>query len=181
MLEEITYQALSKFQTLQEPLQNPPHKCCGCGRYSSGDPNEPLTFIDMGFDIEFLGQAYICVQGCFREAMNQLGVLTREQSLRLESKLEAAERENQLLAEENKEYRDAFGSVTRAVGAGRRRSLDLRTTNPEPVSREENEPIISTRISKGSSGRKEGSTQQTDERGSSDLSNHESDELLGDI
>lgn len=179
MIEEISYQALSKFQVLQEPLQNPPHKCCGCGRYTSGDPKEPLTFIDMGFDIEFLGQAYICVQGCFKEAMNQLGVLTREQCLKLEAKLEKAEAANRLLAEENREYKDAVGSINRAIGAGVRRSLVV--SGAESFARAENEPIVSPRASQKSSRGKERLTQQTDERGSTDLSNNEGDELLGDI
>lgn len=175
MIEEITYKALGKFQVREEPLQIPPHKCCGCGRYSSGDPNEPLQFIDMGFDLEFHGEIFICVQGCFREIMNQLGVLTREQTLKIEAKLEKLTEDNKSLSKENKEYKDAVGAITRAVDSGLRRDYSLF------AARKEDEPVVPPRTDQKPIGGKKGPIKQTNERGSTDVSNNEGDELLGDI
>ena len=172
MLEEITYSQLAKFQLLEEPLQNPPHKCCGCGRYSSGNPSELLHFVDMGFDLEFLGEVYICIEGCFREVMNQLGVLTREQTLRLQEKHDKLIEENKRLTEENKEYKDAVGSITRAIRAGANFSSSVFTTEQSEVSTGSNQKPV-----RG----KERLIKQTDERGSTDVSKHEGDDLLGEI
>ncbi len=175
MLEEITYNPLAKFQILTEPLQNPPHKCCGCGRYSSGDPENLLHFVDMGFDLEFLGEVFICIEGCFREVMNQLGVLTREQTLKIQSNIDYLTKENERLLEENKEFNDAMGSVTRAIRSG------IDRADRASTSRQESKPIVPPGVNPKADGGKKGFARSTDERGSTSLSNHEGDDLLGEI
>lgn len=175
MLEEIAYKPLAKFTVHKEPLQVAPMKCAGCGRYSSGDPQNPLTFIDMGFSLEFQGEIFICVEGCFREIMNQLGVLTREQSIDLEDRLEAADITNFHLRKQNEELSNAVGSLNRA---GLISAISFASV---PAAREENEPVVPTRVDPEPGGGEEGLIEPINEWGSTDLSNSESDDLLDEI
>jgi hypothetical protein len=179
MLEELDYKMLGKFTVLSEPLQNPPHKCCGCGRYSSGDPTQPLTFIDMGFDIEFLGEAFICVEGCFKEIMNQLGVLTKEQTEKYRWALEEANQKVATLSEANKELTDAMGSLSRA--GVMRAPISVPVPVAEPQTREENKSVIPTESNSNSSGSKQRPTKQTNVRRSTGVSSSPGDDLLGEI
>lgn len=175
MLEEITYKPLAKFKVLEEPLQIPPMKCIGCGRYGSGDPAKPLKFIDMGFDVEFHGELFICVEGCFREIMNQLGVLTREQTLKLQDKVEGYEIELDRIKQRNEELLNAVGSLNRAGAISTARSSLVSSA------REENQPVISTRVNQKSSRRKEGPTEPVDVGGSTVLSDSPGDDLLSEL
>lgn len=175
MLEELEYKQLAKFKVLSEPLQNPPHKCCGCGRYSSGNPNEPLSFIDMGFDLEFLGEVFICVEGCFREIMNQLGVLTRDQSLKYKEIVEDSTKKIEELSEANKELTNAMGSLNRAG------VMRTPVSSVLPTARAENKPVISPKVNSKPSGTKQGPIKQINERRSTVVPSSPGDELLGDI
>lgn len=179
MLEEITYKDLAKFKVLVEPLQMPPMKCMGCGRFSSGDPNKPLHFIDMGFDVEFHGEAFICVEGCFRESMNQLGVLTREQTLVIQARLENLEAENQRLHTQNRELTDAMGSLNRAGALSSAVFASLSTSNA--TARQENQPIVSTKSRSKSSRTEQRSNEPINVGGSTDVSDSSVDDFLGEI
>jgi hypothetical protein len=162
-----------------EEIQIAPMKCLGCGRYSSGELNRPLHFIDMGFDVEFHGQAFICVEGCFREIMNQLGVLTRPQTLTLQARLENLEAENQRLHLQNRELTDAMGSLNRAGALSSAVFASLSTS--ATLAREENQPVVSRKSSSKSSRTEQRLVEQTDVGGSSDLPDSPGDELLDDI
>lgn len=179
VLPELEYSAVAKFKVLSEPLQMPPHKCIGCGRYSSGDPAKPLQFIDMGFDIEFTGEAFICVDGCFREIMNQLGVLTREQTTKIEEKLQQLIWDTEKTKEWNRELNNAVGSLNRAL----RDANDGYVSSPVDtvVARKENEPISIVGTSKKSVTRKDGPTKPAHELGSTKLPDPQSNKLFGDI
>lgn len=176
MLDELVYQALGKFKVVQEPLQVMPMRCAGCGRYGSGDPNTPLQFIDMGFELEFHGVVFICVDGCFREIMNQLGVLTKEQTENYRRTLEATELAIKTLKEENKGLHDAVDALNSISGRS-----GPSVTSVVPVERKKEEPKVSTGSNSQSTGGKERLTKQTNERGSSNLSDLEGDDFLDQI
>lgn len=176
MLEELTYSQLGKFQVLTEPLQVPPMKCAGCGRYSSNDANNPLQFVDMGFQLEFHGEVFICIQGCFREIMNQVGVLTKDQTLAIEEKLEQNLAELARLKTENEELHNAVGSLSRISG-----NLSTPAVSVVTVAREENKPVVPAKSNPKPAGRKEGSAKPTNVGGSTGVPNDESDDLLEQI
>lgn len=74
----------SKIQILESP-RLAPGTCVVCGASRTDD----RQYIDLGIYVEFVGQIYFCTF-CMTELANQLGCLTPEQTIKLETELEAA-------------------------------------------------------------------------------------------
>src|ERR1700754_4694513 len=105
----MTYNALSKFQIVQGPLQYQPHNCAGCSRYQEQDGSE-LEFIEWGFEVDFFGKVYIC-KSCIRQMAEQFNMHGDEEFQTVVMEKSAAELtalNNEL---ELKRYKDAVASM----------------------------------------------------------------------
>lgn len=55
---------LSRFRIVNSNQMIAPGKCAVCGAFSHG------TFIDFGFELDYYGVVYICIENCFKELAN---------------------------------------------------------------------------------------------------------------
>ena len=175
-MKELEYNLQSRFQFLVEPLPCLPHKCACCGRSFSPDPNpdEKLQFLDWNLEIEFFGKVYLCTD-CLREACNQMGYASPEQVTRLESELKASKNTATAYMKENQELRNALASLNSVFGSGPVTVESLESVLDKTLEEELGDDINANDITLRDSTGKEGSIKQTDESGSSDVSNNEND------
>lgn len=163
-MQELEYNYQSKYQLVKEPLQSLPHKCAGCNRESSHDPQNPLEFVDWNLEVEFFGKIFICTD-CLREMCNQMGYANPAQVAKLEHRLAMYDKVLNSYDEQNQELKNALGS------------LGVVFSSPVPelpsmVPDEEDDDITL-----GDSEGETGSTEQATESGSTDVPSDESDDL----
>lgn len=107
------FSAQSKFQFIDAPLQQMPHKCAACFRYD--DPewerNGHLKFVDFNCEFEFYGKLFICTD-CLREMCNQLGWATEDQVKRANDTILGLIEQVSALSVENENLRDAVGNLS---------------------------------------------------------------------
>lgn len=178
---EVTEDVTNKFQVVEEPLSIIPHKCSGCGRYSSNDPENPLQFIHWNFDVEFYGFVYICV-GCVAQMAGRLGFAFPKQVEQMTRTTERFMDFADKLEAENRELRNALGSlgvVFSNPAPGIESLPDLKTVDEDDETRvgDQNDIVLSD--PEGETG----STEQTTESGSTDIHDNEDDitRLIDDI
>ena len=116
---EIANLESSKFQVLSAPVQTP-GVCSGCGSSSVED----RKYVDMAFTLDFYGVVYICTF-CFTQVCNQLGFLNPEQTIKLETELEAAR--NHIF-----EFRAKEKALDDAISTLRNSGLLAFSAYPEP-------------------------------------------------
>jgi hypothetical protein len=163
------YDPQSKFQVLTEPLQQLPHKCVGCQRYSRNNEQEqPLQFIDFNAEVEFFGKIFICTS-CVTEMAGQLGFMAPEHVKELIEKKSQLIRDVSALLNDREELTNALAGFRRVFG-----NPDV-TISPsvysvEAASGEDVEPDVPTESNLESTGGEERLTEPDDEQGSTDLS-----------
>lgn len=177
----ITEEPQSKFQFFTEPLQTLPHKCAGCSRYSSNDPDNPLRFVSWNLDVEFYGVIYICVD-CLRQMAERMGYMEPKNVKSLIAKKSQLIQDVSNLLNENMELRNALGIVERVRSDS---SVDSVSSVPDEESDEESDVKVGDGddITLGDSEGENRSLEQTTESGSTDVSDNEDDlsDFLGDI
>lgn len=162
------YNALSKFQIVQGPLQFQPHNCSGCSRYQEVDGSE-LEFIEWGFEVDFFGKVYIC-KACITQMAVQFGMHSNEEFADVMLKKSAAEMTALNNGNELRKYKNAvasLGDVGVIVPV-----FDVSGTRITAAP--ENEPIPAAKPVRKSGSTKSGSTKQTNEPGRSNVPNDES-------
>lgn len=171
----------NKFQVELEPLSVVPHKCSGCGRYSSNDPENPLQFIHWNFDVEFYGYVYICV-GCVEQIARRLGFMSPKSAAELNNTANRFMDFADQVEQENRELRNALGSLGvifdhSPAAIKPLRSVEDVDDNDETRVGDQNDIVLTD--SEGETG----STEQTTESGSTDVHDNEDDllRLIDDI
>lgn len=171
------YDPLSKYQIVESPLQQLPHKCAACGTPGEQQPCEarPATkFFTFGLEIEFFGVVYIC-EACFTGMANQLDYHSPAQFNKLDDMFKRVDQINFALREENQELKNAVAALNNVLSLGTVAVVDDRVVNPE-VRTEES---ADTTDESESDNDESGSDEQIDVEGYSGVSDDDGiDELL---
>lgn len=172
----------SKFQVVVEPLQQIPHKCAGCFRYTNNNPDDPLKFITWNLDVEFYGVVFVCVD-CIREILNQLGGANAKQVRDFKEVLHNQAGVIHELSDENMRLRNALGNlelVTPAVPSVTRVWMDDPTDGDKSTGGESRADDSTSDILEEFTGRKDGVAKPAHESRLSDLLDDESAKLFPD-
>jgi hypothetical protein len=156
---------LGRVQLVTGTPQCLPAKCVICG--TPGDKDS--KFIDTGWDIDFYGVVYFCMN-CIVEAASVLDFVPVDQLLLVKDKLEQEEFKREALEKENEELRNAINSLNRAGFSTDTSRVDI---DSDQISLDE------TTKETGSSNRKptaakSRSTKQTNESRSANVRNNDS-------
>lgn len=163
----MSYNVQSKYQIIEGPLQQLPHKCAGCGTYGTPDNNK---FFDWNLEIEFFGKVMLCLS-CFTEMANQIGFYSPTQFNKLDDMFKRVDQINMKLREENKELKSAVVSLSSVLG------VDIPTSILSDLPTEENRSDSSI---ESIDEEQSGSPEQINESGSTSISDNDSlNEFLG--
>ena len=137
-----------------------PGKCALCGGHEG-------NFIDIGLDLDFYGVVYFCVENCFREIANAFDYHSPRQWKMVMAGYEDMKEKFNNLLDQNEELKNALDSLTKF------------NSLPSPPSLVEH---LAMEISSESKPDKQGSDEQIDEQGSTDVQYDDSlDEFLKSI
>lgn len=161
---------LGRVQVVDAPPAAP-GKCVICGTTSG-------PMIDIGMDMEFYGAIYFCVENCMVELANSFDYHSPRQWKMMMNQIEAQRDEINQLRDQNEQLRSAVDSLTPLASlysVDRVPELDVaalyQESEPEPE-----------QLTFDFSEERDGSSEQVDERRSSDLRDDVSiDDFLRDI
>jgi len=151
---------MSRFKIVNGGTLMPPGKCAVCGSVSK-------ACIDFGFDLDFYGVVYICIEDCFNELAQQLDYVHARHVKGIEELAEQFKKEIIELDKENGELRAALGIVDR-----------IRSDVPDPNQLQLDFESESGETEPGTEETEPGSPEQVNESGSTDVQHDDSLEKL---